>query len=59
MLKIKNSNKVVQIYQAEPKKKIITLNGILLPNIFSYKATMKNKIIDSMKKENYFPSKKK
>lgn len=59
MLKIKNSNKLVQIYQAETKKKIITLQGISLPNIFSYKATMKNKIIDSMKKENYFPSKKK
>lgn len=59
MMKIKNSQKVVQLFQLEMKKKIITMQGYNLPNIYSYKATMKNKVIKAMANENFFIAKTK
>lgn len=59
MIKIKNNDKIVQLFQIELKKKVITMQGKVLPAIYSYKATMKQRVIDSMKGENYFVCKKK
>lgn len=57
MTKIKNSNKIVQLFQVEMKKKVISIQGKVLPNIYSYKATMKTKIIQAMNSEKFFQPK--
>lgn len=54
MQKIKNESKVVLLFQIEMKKKVISMYGRVLPNIYSYKATMKNKVIQAMSGEKFF-----
>lgn len=59
ILKIKNNKKIVQLFQIELKKKVIAVQNMSLPTIYSYKATMKNKVMEAMKGENFFQPKTK
>jgi hypothetical protein len=54
MNKHKTGNKIKFLFQIELKKKIITMQGRILPSIYEYKGSMKNKVMLAMKTENFF-----
>ena len=58
MNKHKSTNKIKFLFQIELKKKIITMQGRILPSIYEYKGNMKNKVMLAMKNENFFLPKK-
>lgn len=52
-----NSNKAIQIFSLDLKKKVILFDSIKYPHIYGYKNSIKANVIEAMSKERFFSEK--